>query len=251
MLANRNTHKRDNKITFIEETHQYWFGKKCFTSVTTLINSLFEEFDQTKMIHRILESPTKKEIYKNKSFHEIEEMWNKNKNESIQAGLALHKDIEDYYDEKSIENDSVEYQYFLKFLDDHKNQWIPYRSEWRIYDEDYELAGTVDMCYVRNGYLEIVDWKRCRKISNDNHSGKFSIETYLSHLADTNYNHYALQLNFYKYIIERKYNKIVKSMYIVCLHPENRNNNYIMMKVPEMKKEVKLILKHLKNKISK
>ena len=39
-------------------------------------------------------------------------MWNKNKNESIQAGLALHKDIEDYYDEKSIENNSVEYQYF-------------------------------------------------------------------------------------------------------------------------------------------
>ena len=37
-------------------------------------------------------------------------------------------------------------------------------------------------------------------------------------------------------------------MYIVCLHPENRNNNYIMMKVPEMKKEVKLILKHLKIK---
>ena len=32
-----------------------------------------------------------------------------------------------------------------------------YRSGWRIYDEDYELAGTVDMCYVRNGYLEIVD----------------------------------------------------------------------------------------------
>ena len=52
-------------------------------------------------------------------------------------------------------------------------------------------------------------------------------------------------------ILKRKYNKIVKSMYIVCLHPENRNNNYIMMKVPEMKKEVKLILKHLKNKISK
>lgn len=251
MLAKRNVHERDDKITFIEETHQYWYENKCFTSVTTVINSLFKKFDQKEMIMKILNSPTRKEIYKNKTFHEIEEMWDNNKKEAVDAGLLLHKDIEDFYNEKLIDNNSMEYNYFLRFVDDHKDQFIPYRSEWKIFDEDHHIAGTIDMCFVRNGYLEIIDWKRCRNITTNNPFRKFSSEPYLSHVSDTNFSHYALQLNFYKYIIEKKYKKLVSSMYIVCLHPENKNNNYIMMKVPEMKKEIKLILKHLKNKLSK
>ena len=36
-----------------------------------------------------------------------------------------------------------------------------------------------------------------------------------------NYGHYALQLNTYKYILEKRYNKVVKELYLLCLHPNN------------------------------
>ena len=39
------------------------------------------------------------------------------------------------------------------------------------------------------------------------------------------------QLNIYKYILEKKYNKIVKDLPFV-FHPENECNNYEKIKLP-------------------
>ena len=41
-------------------------------------------------------------------------------------------------------NNSVqtEFKYFLKFKNEHPNL-IPYRTEWRIFDEEYQIAGTI------------------------------------------------------------------------------------------------------------
>ena len=57
-------------------------------------------------------------------------------------------------------------------------------------------------------------------------------------MPDTNYWHYALQLNTYKRIIEDKYNKKVVGMYLVCLHPNNNNKSYQRIPVTELKEEI-------------
>ena len=50
-------------------------------------------------------------------------------------GTKLHYDIECYYKNEKVENESVEWSYFNKFLADHPNL-RPYRSEWMVYDNE-------------------------------------------------------------------------------------------------------------------
>jgi len=78
----------------------------------------------------------------------------------------MHYDIECYYNQVPVSNDSIEYTYFRQFLDENPHL-LPYRTEWMIYHEDLKIAGSVDMVY-RNpdGTLLIYDWKRCKENAN-------------------------------------------------------------------------------------
>jgi hypothetical protein len=58
------------------------------------------------------------------------------------------------------------------------------------------------------------------------------------HLPDTNFWHYALQLNTYKTIIEDKYGAKVVGLCLVCLHPDNANGTYQIIDVPFLEKEI-------------
>jgi ATP-dependent exoDNAse (exonuclease V) beta subunit len=250
LLENVNRHERDSQIKFYEDSHVYKYYDQTFISVTTLIHTLFEIFNEEEVINRILASKNQSKKYKNKTFEDIQTMWKIQKETSLQAGLLLHKDIENYYNHEEIVNDSPEYQYFLNFVQDHRHL-VPYRTEWQIFDEEYHIAGTIDMCFVDQGYITIFDWKRVRQISKENKFQKFAIKKELSHLPDNNFTHYALQLNIYRFILQKKYGKIVRDMFLVVLHPENRNENYILVPVPVMHKEVKIILNDLKKECSK
>ena len=71
---------------------------------------------------------------------------------------------------------------------------------------------------------------------------------YISHLADINFFiHYSLQLNAYKYILEKNYDLKVSNMFIVCLHPENKNENYLLYPIKDMKNEIQNIFQNYKN----
>jgi hypothetical protein len=84
--------------------------------------------------------------------------------------------------------------------------------------------------------LVIYDWKRCREITKTNSANKFATHPSIEHLPDTNYWHYALQLNIYKYILQAKYDKIVTDLYLVVLHPEAPT--YKCIKLPDLQAEV-------------
>ena len=84
--------------------------------------------------------------------------------------------------------------------------------------------------------LAIYDWKRCREIVKTNRGNKFATHPAIEHLPDTNYWHYALQLNIYKYILQTKYDKTVGDLYIIVLHPEAQN--YQRIKLPDLQSEV-------------
>jgi hypothetical protein len=84
--------------------------------------------------------------------------------------------------------------------------------------------------------LAIYDWKRCREITKTNRGNKFATHNAIEHLPDTNYWHYALQLNSYKYILQTKYDKTVGDLYLIVLHPEA--TNYQRIKLPDLQREV-------------
>ena len=92
----------------------------------------------------------------------------------------------------------------------------PYRTEMMVWDKELRLAGSIDMIFENpDGTLQVYDWKRCKNIKKDNRWQSSTTEC-ISHLPDTNFWHYSLQLNTYKYMLEKNYGKKVTDMYLVC-----------------------------------
>jgi len=234
-LEKKNPHERDSHITFEEKAHKYTIdGENDFLSVTTWNHAHFEKFNADKIIDKMMSGKNwTKSKYYGQTKEEIKKLWNDNGRLSAEQGTQMHYDIECFYNKMEVENDSIEYQYFQNFYNDHK-QMTPYRTEWMIWDKDHKLAGSIDMIFENEDEtLSIYDWKRSKEIKKQNRWQHAKTEC-IAHLPDCNYMHYCLQLNTYKKIIETKYGKKVKDMYLVCLHPNNSNKNYQKIKVLNM-----------------
>jgi len=267
--VNNNPHPRDALIVFDAGPHKYTCaGEANYTSVTTWNHSHFKQFDADAIITKMMANKRTwpNSPYYGKTREEIKTGWDKNRDEAAQLGTDMHYGIECYYrgeppltphlggDEgesvgkegKDKEGGSVGDEgnanaalspYFLAFLADHPNL-IPYRTEWMIFNEDVRLAGSIDMVYAGDNENEVMiyDWKRCKDIKKTNGFGDFALTDCIAHLPDTNFWHYALQLNTYKAILEAKYNKKVTRMCLVCLHPNLPS--YQLLVVPDLSKEL-------------
>jgi len=269
VLSNRNAHFRDQYIKFEEEGHKYTIlndstvlGKSKYTSVTTWNHTHFPHFDADLIISRILNSKSWKPGHKywGLTAQEIKDQWSNNSAAVSKAGTDLHYEIECFMNNKNIDtfydhtdlyekyilnqtfletDKSLEWNYFINFVKDHSHL-KPYRTEWTIFDEELKIAGSIDMIYENSdGTLSIYDWKRSKEISMVNHFNKFAKNKIICHMPDSNFWHYALQLNTYKAIIERKYGKKVRDLYLVRLHPDAEENNYDLIKLPDLSMEIK------------
>jgi hypothetical protein len=148
---------------------------------------------------------------------------------------------------------AIAYAYFMNYVHTHAATFVPYRTEWMVYDEEVRIAGSIDMVYedpVGDGSLMIYDWKRAKEIKKTDGFNKFSTTECINHLPDTNFWHYALQLNIYKAIIERNYGKKVTTLMLVGLHPNNKNGDYLLFKVPHLHQEVSDLFELRKKQIS-
>ena len=243
-LQKKNQHERDGHIKFFERGHKYEIdGEGGYTSVTTFNHKQFEKFNADLVIQNMMKSKNwQKSEYFGKTPQEIKKIWNDRGNEASTSGTNLHNDIELYYNEKHYENDSIEFSYFMDFVKDFPNL-TAYRTEWLVYDKEHKLAGSIDMCFedTKTGDMHIYDWKRSKEIKKNSSYMNYSKTECISHIPDLNYWHYALQLNTYKWILERNYEKPIKDMYLVCLHPNHKK--YILYKVPDLQKEVNDLMK--------
>ena len=252
-LKEKNPHPRDDRILFDEPTHTYTIdGDSNYMSVTTFNHKLFEEFDANKIIANMRKSRNwENNKYYGKTDEEIKALWEANRDNAAQAGTKMHYDIECYYNECPNENDSIEYQYFLNFKDTFP-ELKAYRTEWTVFHEELKLAGSIDMVFENEeGDLLIYDWKRSKEIVKTSTWNKFSNNDTISHIPDTNYWHYCLQLNTYKAILEAKYDKKVVGLYLVCLHPDNKNKNFQRIKVADLQEEVKDLFEYRKQSLLK
>jgi ATP-dependent exoDNAse (exonuclease V) beta subunit len=271
-LAKINSHPRDKDIQFFEEGHIYIIYNKPnvkYTSTTTWVHSYFEKFDADKIIEKMMKGKSWKKGHKywNMTSQQIKDSWNKNSSEVSNAGTKMHCDIEcfmnnpnlnksiynhkdlyDKYFDNNMDANCIpfdpsnnvpkEWQYFINFVRDFPRM-VPYRTEWTIFHEELKISGSVDMVYENpDGTLAIYDWKRCKDISKINNFNKFSIVSPICHLPDSNFWHYALQLNIYRYIIQEKYNKTVSELCLVRLHPDSKENNYELIQVPLLDQEI-------------
>jgi hypothetical protein len=267
-LAKKNEHERDKYIEFDEGPHIYTVhGELGYTSVTTWNHHHFPEFDSNKIIDNMMGGKKWNDKEKNAKYwnqttdkpmtkDEIKSMWDKNRDEAAAAGTAMHYDIECFYNNVLPNNTSTEYKYFENFWKDFQEEHpylVPYRTEWMVYYEELKLSGSIDMIYEdtrdpTGNTLIIYDWKRCKEISHENNFSKAKTAV-ISHLPDTNFWHYSLQLNTYKKILEDKYGKKVTKLALVVLHPDNRN--YEVHEVPILEKELNDLFEYRRNEVNK
>ena len=240
LLSSKNHYERDERIQFSDSDHTYLIDKKNkAVSVTELIGRYFPKFDKEFWAN-------KESIKTGKPKNEILKKWDDLGKKARDLGTELHEQIENFYNSKEYIR-SKELDKFFKFHKNHiQDKYQPHRTEWRIFDEDKNLAGTVDMVYEKeNGELFIFDWKRSKKIINSdgsiekNNPFENGING-LSHLPSSDYVKYCLQQNIYKFILESKYKKKVSSMNLLILHPHL--DNYHIIQVESFKNETKYLL---------
>ena len=240
LLSSKNHYERDERIQFSDSDHTYLIDKKNkAVSVTELIGRYFPKFDKEFWANK---ESIKTGIPKN----EILKKWDDLGKKARDLGTELHEQIENFYNSKEYIR-SKELDKFFKFHKNHiQDKYQPHRTEWRIFDEDKNLAGTVDMVYEKeNGELFIFDWKRSKKIINSDGSIEKNNPfenglNGLSHLPSSDYVKYCLQQNIYKNILESKYDKKVSSMNLLILHPHL--DNYHIIQVESFKNETKYLL---------
>ena len=279
VLATRNCHNRDQFIQFFEEDHKYVITNdpnNKYTSVTTWNHSHFPVFNANLIIKNMMRGKNWKEGHKywGLTAEEIKQQWSSNSSAVSGAGTDLHFEIECFMNNPDLEPgfkgnkgykhadlheaylqnpkaiEVVEWDYFINFVKDHP-ELKPYRTEWTIYDEDLKISGSIDMIYENpDGTLSIYDWKRSKDITRVNNFNKFAINKLICHMPDANFWHYALQLNTYKRLIERKYGKTVTDLYLVRLHPDAEEKNYELIKLPDLTKEIDELFEERKQNLT-
>lgn len=247
-LSFKNKHPRDASIVFDEPTHVYTVNgtSKGWISCTKFLHEFFPHFDADAVIKKMMSSkkwPASK--YYGKTAEEIKREWNQNGQSASGAGTAMHLSIEQFLHghPELIEPPLLktpEWKYFTNFWNSVKEDLIPYRSEWEVWSEEYKLAGSIDMIFYRksdDSYV-IYDWKRSKEIktSNDFEKGLGP----LRHLDACNYWQYTLQLNVYRWFLETYYGLKISDMYLVIMHPDNKN--YRRLRLNRLETEVEEML---------
>lgn len=250
-LKEQNGHPRDDLITFEEKNHKYTVnGDTGYTSCTTFIHSMFPHFDADLVISKMRNGRnwTPENKYYTMTDEEIKEMWNKNGKEASTSGTKMHYDIECYFNnEPNNENTSIEYQYFKNFVDEivRPRGFEAYRTEWLVFYEEVKISGSIDMVFKKPPppdappntppTFAIYDWKRSKEIVFDNKydtaNKDGTASPQVSKMPNSNFWHYSLQLNIYRKILQDKYGLVVDELRLVCLHPDNKNGNYILVEV--------------------
>jgi ATP-dependent exoDNAse (exonuclease V) beta subunit len=243
-----------NKIKFEDSTHSYYLDGRKLTSVTTLIHKYTSHFDEEYWAN------IKSEEYGiDKS--QVIYAWDFLNDISTYKGSPLHNYIENYYYNKLYEYPSksiIEHfgydpiidqfniikNQFHNFYNDSFGKLIAIKPEFIVYDEEYMVSGMVDMLFYnkKKNKLQIWDWKTNKALRSENRYQKIS--GIFSDMDDCELNTYALQLNTYKYIIQKNTGVEIDDLYIVWFF--EKNDNYKIIPLPDLQDKVKLMFEDFK-----
>lgn len=208
--------------------------------------------------------------------------WENNRNEKAQLGTEMHREIELFYNNLA-EREAIiretplrqhlreeglvelivhgflarpalptrEMAFFYQYDQEQiqTKNWKAFRSEWMLWDEDLRVSGSIDMIYYdpKTQTYHMRDWKRSGGIQFHGF-GKYGLGP-CQHLADCNFSKYSLQLNMYRFLLEKNYGIKISSMALVVFHPDNEA--YEEFLVQDMQSTIASIFQARQTKIKK
>ena len=182
-----------------------------WTSVTTLISSLKKPFDAKAVAARVTKN--KKSKWHGIEPKIIEQIWKNEADRATTLGTYYHNQREaDLCSLASIEREGVTVPVISPSGENDGIRFAPLQKldpgvypEHMVYLKSTGICGQSDLVEVVNGKVNIIDYKTNKEIKTEGFTNWEGITEKMldpiSHLDDCNFNHYALQLSIYMYII--------------------------------------------------
>ena len=208
----------DNRISLIKESHKYVLKghpELEFSSVTTEVEKYFEPFDEVAIATNLCSTHHN---YIGMDPGDLISKWHAARDH----GSKVHDEIELFLKEgvePSEPKARTALQWLKKYCMKSDIEIIP---EVIVYSTELRIAGTLDILAYdkKEDVYEIIDWKTSKKIEIVSYGGKMGIHHITADLMDCNHNHYAMQLSFYRYLLEEFYGIKVRNQMIAHLQNE-------------------------------
>ena len=239
-----------NDVTFFDVPHEYFLDGKKLISVTTLIHKYQEEF-QEEFWAEI------KGCQHDLTPNQVKRAWRFINKKGTIKGSAIHDYAENLFENKEFEYplqtimnefgfDPISGEYNTtkkhvdKFYSDVRGKLIPIRTEFVVYDRESLIGGMLDMLFynVKAGEFQIWDWKTNKKFDKEEKSRHLLNE--LCMIEDCDLEIYSLQLELYKYIIEKNCGIKLGDSYVVWF--SHNNPTYEVIKTKNRRYDIEVIV---------
>jgi ATP-dependent exoDNAse (exonuclease V) beta subunit len=248
-----------------------------WVSVTTLVSNFKKSFDSKSVAEKV--SKNKKSKWYGIEPKAVQAIWNAESDRAMTLGTFYHNQREaDLCSLASIEREGITVPIFVPSGENNGIRFAPSQKldpgvypEHMVYLKSAGLCGQSDLVEVINGKINIIDYKTNKEIKTESYKNWEGISdkmsTPISSLDDCNFNHYALQLSIYMYII-LKHNPKLKPGYMHIHHilfEEEGKDEYgypitsynsngdpivkevVVLKVPYLYDEVIAIINYIKD----
>jgi hypothetical protein len=180
-------------------------------SVTTIISSLKKGFDAKVISEKV--SKNKRSKWYGVEPKDIEAIWKNEADRATTLGTYYHNQREDdLCSFASIEREGVTIPVFAPSGETDGIRYAPLQKldsgiypEHMVYLRSAGICGQSDLVEVVNSKVNIIDYKTNKEIKTEAFTNWEGVSEKMldpiSHLDDCNFNHYALQLSIYMYII--------------------------------------------------
>lgn len=266
----------EEEINFDEESHKYWTQEGdetlVYISVTTLIEKHVPEFNTNEVLKRLMVSASDnpQHRYFALSKQEIVDRWDFKSETACLRGTIFHKTIEAYLCKEAeylqgkrktkpgklpatIKNTASTIidlnKHWEGFLSFRKHfPWKLYSSEEPFFLKEFLIAGTPDAIFHDpkdpEGYI-VVDWKTSKPLQTEFKDSKFNeyfTHPVLKNIPALNYWKYALQINIYAYMINKKKGLKITEMVILRFGEDCKAHGFEYFRMPDLQKEVEIFL---------
>jgi hypothetical protein len=272
LLDKRNPLPGDGDIEFFEDSHTYtWRGAKVPQSVTGMLKSYWQAFDGEAVVNQNFEKWSNDPFCKYSALiqhlrlveklnddackRSILKLWDAQRDEAAKEGTAMHADFQAVLESWS-HRKTREVSMFKKWLGSFciAHNCAPFRAELLVVHRvngKPVVAGQIDFVLKHREKAEFigVDFKRTNPASKFKGGPKnLLLPTQksfgdrcgtgpFSELYDTDFNHYAMQLNTYAHIAATHYGIDFRNrMLLLQVHPDLAEDHVV--RVPRLDAEV-------------
>lgn len=249
------------EVDYDDAEHRYFLQARIYKSSTQIVERFIKPFNTKEQSERMSDrygQPPEYWVNKWKGINQI----------ALKRGDIIHSSKEDFLHGRGYDAINGKIFRVINLLAPiHGNYRSNYSllpdgvyPELKVWRHDWGIAGRIDKPIIEtldNGvrYAHIEDYKTGRKISQesyrDNKTGEYEMMLYpLHHLMSCEYNHYALQLSLYQFMLEYFGFKAGDRRIIHYAHRQEwhtEDPKPVPIPVPYMRNEVLMMLNHLKN----